>query len=103
MRGVFTGGNIQENMKKLLAFLILIILFSCEKQVKEYWLCTNIIIRSIPGYIPDTICYKQTYNLTSDDMAALIRFQTYEGTQEYNGVIMNIESKTSCGKLVCPQ
>ena len=103
MRGIFTGGNIQEIMKKLLAFLILIILFSCEKQVKEYWLCTNIIIRSYPGHLPDTIFYKQTYNLTSDDMATLIRFQTYKGTQEYNGVIMNIESKTSCGKLVCPQ
>jgi hypothetical protein len=36
-------------------------------------------------------------------MAALIRFQTYEGTQEHNGVIIKIESKTSCGKLVCPQ
>jgi hypothetical protein len=90
-------------MKKLLFILFLFALFSCEKDERGYWQCTNTIVRSIPGFIPDTTVYVQLYNLTDDEVLDLLRFQTYSGTQEHNGAAYYIESKCSCARGICPK
>jgi hypothetical protein len=90
-------------MKKLLFIILIIICFSCERQEHSDWQCINTVVYSLPGYIPDSISYVNFYpDRTHEEILFILKSQTYTGTQEHNGLKVNVESRCSCAKTICP-
>lgn len=77
------------------------ILTSCEKPVViADWECTNTVVRTIPGYLPDTLQYVTIYRARSgQEIAEMERNQIFVQSQLYNGQVVYIESKCTCHQI----
>jgi len=90
-------------MKRILPiFICMPFLVSCEREEHSAWRCVSTVVYSQPGFLPDTITNVNYYeSRTHEEINNVIELQTYLGTQERNGMIVNVESKCSCAESVC--
>jgi hypothetical protein len=91
-------------MKFLLYFLLVIFLYSCEKEEYSKWTCSQSMLTTWPN--GDTISYNPnipydfTFPMTSEQVESFLKAHSYKAPRE--GGLYYVESKARCGKVVCP-
>jgi hypothetical protein len=91
-------------MKKILLILtlLIIIILGCEKDKPRCWGCTQVVVYSMPGFLPDTTITKYIKcNLDKETVLDLMHWYTYEAQQCVNGTMVDIQSSYHCIEATC--
>lgn len=94
-------------MKKLICFISIIFMLSCEKNKEYNWECKKIFILSIPGFPTqaDTLRVEPVSleNKTHDEAWTYELSQNYITTVFQGNVPFQLESKCHCLPAYCPE